>query len=119
VTVLRLFFVEHRLPRITDAELALLEAALNDTCRRLTARGEAVRYLGSAYLPGPERLLSLFEAATADAVRTVSESSQAPASDLEAAIVLPPPLLSAHEAPNLHRARPSACRTWLTKVRPA
>ena len=91
MTVPRLFFVEHRLPRITDAELALLQATLNDACLRLTARGQAVRYLGSAYLPGPERLLSLFEAATADAVRTVSESSQAPASELEAAIALPPP----------------------------
>jgi hypothetical protein len=100
VTVPRLFLVEHRLPRITDAELALLQATLNDTCLRLTARGEMVRYLGSTYLPGPERLLSLFEATTADAVRTVSESSQAPASDLEAAIVLPPPLLSGHEAPS-------------------
>ncbi len=91
MTIPRLFFVEHRLPRVTGAELALLQATLNDACLRLTARGEAVRYLGSTYLPGPERLLSLFEAATADAVRTVSESSQAPASDLEAAIVLPPP----------------------------
>ena len=91
MTVRKLFLAEHRLPRITDAELALLQATLNDTCLRLTARGEEVRYLGSAYLPGPERLLSLFEAATADAVRTVSDSSQAPASDLEAAIVLPPP----------------------------
>lgn len=91
MTVPRLFFVEHRLPRITDPELALLQATLNDACLRLTARGEAVRYLGSAYLSGPARLLSLFEAATADAVRTVTESSQAPAYDLEAAIVLPPP----------------------------
>jgi hypothetical protein len=91
MTIPRLFFVEHRLPRITDAELSLLQATLNDACLRLTARGEAVRYLGSAYLPGPERLLSLFEATTADAVRIVSESSQAPASNLEAVIVLPPP----------------------------
>ena len=91
VTVPRLFLVEHRLPRITGAELALLQATLDDACLRLTARGQTVRYLGSTYLPGPERLLSLFEAVTADAVRTVSESSQAPASDLEAAVVLPPP----------------------------
>ena len=53
VTVPRFFLVEHRLPRITDAELALLQATLNDTCLRLTTRGQAVRYLGSAYLPGP------------------------------------------------------------------
>jgi hypothetical protein len=105
VTIPRLFLVEHRLPRITDAELALLQATLNDTCLRLTARGEAVRYLGSTYLPGPERLLSLFEAATADSVRTVSESSQAPASALETAIVLPPPRPEeGHHAPDVQRA---------------
>src|SRR5215469_13879807 len=91
MTAPRLFLVEQRLPRITHAELALLQATLTEACLRLTARGEAVRYLGSTYLPRPERLLSLFEAATVDAVLTVSESSQAPASDLEAAIVLPPP----------------------------
>ena len=87
----RLFYVEHRLPEITEAELVLLQATLNDACLRLTARGEVVGYLGSTYLPGRERLLSLFEAATADAVRTVCQSAQAPASYLEAAIVLPPP----------------------------
>ena len=91
MTIPRLFFVEHRLPRITDAELALLQATLNDACVRLTVRGQAVGYLGSTYLPGPGRMLSLFEASTADAVRTACDSSQAPASALEAAVVLPPP----------------------------
>ena len=75
----------------THAELALLQAALTQACLRLTARGEAVHYLGSTYLPGPHRLLSLFEAATAEAVRTASESSQVPATSLEAAIELPRP----------------------------
>ena len=79
MTAPRLFLVEQRLPRITHAELALLQATLAEACLRLTARGEAVRYLGSTYLPGPHRLLSLFEAATAEAVRTVSDSSQVPA----------------------------------------
>jgi len=89
MTVPRLFLVEQRLPRATHAELALLQATLTEACLRLTARGEAVRYLGSTYLPGPQRLLSLFEAATAEPVRTVSESSQVPATSLEAAIELP------------------------------
>jgi hypothetical protein len=91
MTAPRLFLVEQRLPRITDAELALLQATLTEACQRLTVRGEAVRYLGSTYLPGPQRLLSLFEAATAEAVRTVSQSSQLPATSLEAAIELPQP----------------------------
>ena len=85
------FLVEHHLPRITDSELALLQSALTDTCLRLTARGEPVRYLGSAFLPGPQRLLSLFEAVNADVVRVVSDSSQAPLTCLEVAIALPPP----------------------------
>ena len=91
MTAPRLFLVEQRLPGTTDAELALLQATLTEACQRLTVRGEAVRYLGSTYLPGPQRLLSLFEAATAEAVRTVSESSQVPATSLEAAIELPHP----------------------------
>lgn len=91
MTAPRLFLVEQRLPKATDTELALLQATLIQACQRLTARGEAVRYLGSTYLPGPQRLLSLFKAATAEAVRTVSESSQMPATSLEAAIELPQP----------------------------
>ena len=111
MTVPRLFLVEHRLPRITGAELALLQDTLNDACLRLTARGETVRYLGSTYLPGPERLLSLFEAATADAVRTVSESSQAPTSDLEAAVVLPPP-----GRPDSGHRIPADGRPWIPQI---
>lgn len=85
----RLFLVEHRLPRITDPDLALLQAVLTDACARLTARGEPVRYLGSTFLPGPERLLSLFESATAAAVQTVSDNSFVPATAIEIAIELP------------------------------
>lgn len=86
-----LFVSEQRLPRITDSELTLMQAALVDASLRLTARGELVRYLGSTYLPGPERLLSRFEAANPEVVRIVCESSQAPLTSLEAAIDLPVP----------------------------
>jgi hypothetical protein len=51
--------------------------------------GRAGAYLGSAYLPGPPRLLSLFEAGNPDVVRIVSDSSQGPLTGLEVAI--PPP----------------------------
>jgi hypothetical protein len=84
-----LYLVEHRLPRITRTELALLQAALSSACVRLTARGDSVRYLGSTFLPASERLLSLFEASSADAVRSVTVSSQAPLVGLEVAIALP------------------------------
>lgn len=84
-----LYLVEHRLPRITQPELEMLQAALSSACDRLTARGEQVSYRGSTFLPASERLLSLFEAVTADSVRTASESSQAPFDRLEVAVLLP------------------------------
>ena len=89
MTAPTLFLVEQRLPRSSDSELTLLQAALIDASLRLTARGGLVRYLGSTYLPGPERLLSRFEAANADMVRIVCESCQAPVTSLEAAVDLP------------------------------
>jgi len=91
MAALMLFLVEQRLPRITDSELTLLQAALMDASLRLTTRGELVRYLGSTYLPGPGRLLSRFEALNAGIVRIVCESSQAPPTSLEAAFDLPAP----------------------------
>lgn len=87
-----LFLVEHRLPRITEPELALLQAALIDACIRLTARGERVDYVRSTFLPGSERLLSLFKAADADLVRSVSESSQAQLAYVEIAVEMPAPI---------------------------
>ena len=104
MTAPRLFLVEQRLPMVTHAELALLQATLIEACQRLTARGEAVRYLGSTYLPGPQRLLSLFKATTAEAVRLVSESVQMPATSLEAAIELP--------QPGRRGSRPPTLRGW-------
>lgn len=84
-----LYLVEHHLRRITRAELAMLQSALASACVRLTARGQSVTYLGSTFLPTSERLLSLFEASNADAVRSVTVSSHAPVAGLEVAIALP------------------------------
>lgn len=84
-----LYLVEHRLPRITEAELGLLQSALANACTRLTARGELVSYIGSTFLPASQRLLSQFEAMSADAVRRATESAQAPLARLEPAIDLP------------------------------
>ena len=75
---------------MTESELALLQAALLSACVRITARGEPVSYLGSTFLPASQRLLSLFRAASPDAVRRAADSSQAPVSALELAIDLPP-----------------------------
>lgn len=84
-----LFLAEHRLPRMTESDLAILQAALSSACVRITARGEPVSYLGSTFLPSSQRLLSLFRAASAEAVRRAADSSQVPLTVLEVAIDLP------------------------------
>jgi len=86
-----LYLVEHSLPPVTGPELDLLQGALTTACARSSARGERVDYLGSAFLPRPARLLSLFRATDAEAVRKAAESAQAPAAILEVAITLPAP----------------------------
>jgi hypothetical protein len=85
-----LYVVERRLPNVSTADLVMLQEGLIFACDRLTSRGEPVRCLGSAYLPGPGRLLSLFEAEIGEAVRTVNENVHAPFVSLEAAIKIDP-----------------------------
>ena len=86
------FVVERRMPNVSTADLAMLQEALTFACDRLTSRGEPVRCLGSTFLPGPARLLTLFEAERPETVRTVNESVHAPFVSLEAATRIEPPL---------------------------
>ncbi|HKF16683.1 MAG TPA: hypothetical protein VKF14_05760 [Candidatus Dormibacteraeota bacterium] len=86
-----LFVVERRLPNVSSAELIMLQEALSFTCRRLISRGQLVRCLGSAFLPGPARLLTLFEAERSEEVRWVNDNVHAPFISLEAAIEICPP----------------------------
>ena len=85
-----MFVVERRMPNASTAELAMLQEALNFACDRLTSRGEPVSCLGSTYLPGPARLLTVFEADSADPVRRANESVHAPFVSLEAALEVDP-----------------------------
>jgi hypothetical protein len=86
-----LYLVERRLLHVSAADLAMLQQALAFACDRLTARGEPVRCLGSAFLPGRARLLSLFEADGAEAVRRANVNVLAPFVSLEAALRIDPP----------------------------
>jgi hypothetical protein len=88
---LKLFVVERRLPAVTPEGLAMLQAALADASRRQTTRGEVVRYLRSTYLPEQDRVLCLFEAGSAEAVRVVNETAQAPYRSIVAAVERPAP----------------------------
>ncbi len=86
-----MFVVERRMPNVSTADLAMVHEALVFACDRLTSRGEPVRCLGSTFLPGPARLVTMFEAESVDAVRRVNENVHAPFVSLEAAININPP----------------------------
>jgi len=84
-----LFIVERRLPKVDDHQLTVVQAALTSAASRFSDRGDAVRLLGSLFLARQERLLSLFTAASVEAVRAVNEASLVPFASIEPAVELP------------------------------
>ena len=86
-----LFVVERRLPRISDHQLAVLQAALTGAASRFTARGDSVRYLTSIFLARQERLISLFAADSVEVVRALNEAALIPFASIEPAVELPGP----------------------------
>jgi hypothetical protein len=86
-----LFIVERRLPQISERQLAVLQAALTSAAGRFNGRGEGVQYLGSIFLAGPRRLLSLFRASSLETVRAVNEAALIPFASIEPAVELSGP----------------------------
>src|SRR5690242_12430826 len=78
-----LFMVEHRLLATSEPELKLVQQVLVEVSQRFTSRGVPMRYLGSAFLPGRERLLSLFAAASISDVRAANEATLVPFVSIE------------------------------------
>jgi hypothetical protein len=84
-----LFIVERCLPKIDDHQLMVLQSALTSTASRFSARGDGVQLLGSLFLAGQDRLLSLYMADSAETVWAVSEASLIPFASIEPAVGWP------------------------------
>jgi hypothetical protein len=85
----QLFLVERLLPKVGEQQLAVVQAALSGAAGRCSGRGEHVRYLWSIFLARPGRLISLFTAEDAEAVRSVNEAALIPFASIEPAVELP------------------------------
>ncbi len=79
-----LYVVERRLPAMTERGLVMLHSALTLATARFSI-SEDLGYLWSIFIPGQDRLLSLFAAATLDLVRVVNDASLIPYIGIESA----------------------------------
>ncbi|HUO60084.1 MAG TPA: DUF4242 domain-containing protein [Candidatus Acidoferrales bacterium] len=73
-----IFLVERDLPGATLEQLAAAQKAAIMAGKELTAKGRAVRYIRSTFVPGEGRCMCLFEAETADLVREANELAKLP-----------------------------------------
>ena len=80
------FVVERRLLGVGPDHLGAVHRALAESARRLSGRGDVVRYLRCTFIPHAARCLCVFEANSADLVRRVNEVAQVPFDRIEEAI---------------------------------
>lgn len=84
------FMADRELPGIEREQLAAAQQAAIRTSEEFTARGRPVRYIRSTFVPGENRCMCLFEAATPELVREVNEAAQIPFTRIIEAMDLSP-----------------------------
>ena len=72
------YLVERDLPGVTMEELAAAQKAAIQMGNALTAEGKQVRYIRSTFVPGENKCMCLFEAASPDHVREANERGHIP-----------------------------------------
>jgi len=83
------YVVERSLPGLIERHLAIMQVALAEASRRLTASGSPVYYRGTTFLPTRSRCFCLFEASTLERVKAVNETAQVPFVTINEAIQRP------------------------------
>jgi hypothetical protein len=84
------YLVERDLPGVTTEALRDAQQAAIASSRRFTDEGRPVRYIRSTFVPGEERCMCLFEAATPELVREVNEAARIPYVRVSEALDLSP-----------------------------
>jgi len=84
------YMVERSLPGVTMDQLGEAQKAAIETAGKMTASGQKVKYIRSAYVPGDQRCYCFFEADNADTVKSLNERAGIPFNQVVEALDLSP-----------------------------
>ena len=84
------YMVDRELPGITMEQLTDAQKAAIDTCRQMTAEGNAVRYIRTTFVPGESHCMCLFDAPSEALVREANDKAQLPYNRIVPAMDLTP-----------------------------
>jgi Protein of unknown function (DUF4242) len=84
------YLVERYLPGISEAELRVALARLEEACSELSAKGNPVRYLGSMFLPEEETCFCRLDGDSPGAAAEANEIAQLPFARITAGLAITP-----------------------------
>ena len=84
------YMVERNLKGITMDQLGAAQKAAIETSAAFTENGRQVRYIRTTFVPGEDRAMCLFEAASAELVEQCNQEAQIPFDRVVEALDLTP-----------------------------